>query len=101
MGKTNQCKTKGEKLTTCNSIPSSSCPARTSTGASMSQGSGSSPPPPEGGPGEGEAPLPPPGGAPPLPASLLGPGAPLAAALGELVAGAGEEEADMGRLQVM
>ena len=37
---------------------------------------------------------------PPLPPSLLGSGAPLAAALGELVAGAGEEEADMGRLQV-
>ena len=40
------------------------------------------------------------GGVPPLPPSLLGSGAPLAAALGELVAGAGEEEADMGRLQV-
>ena len=38
---------------------------------------------------------------PPLPPSLLGSGAPLAAALGELVAGAGEEEADMGRLQVI
>ena len=40
------------------------------------------------------------GGVPPLPPSLLGSGAPLAGTLGELVAGAGEEEADMGRLQV-
>ena len=35
-----------------------------------------------------------------MPPSLLGSGAPLTAALGELIAGAGEEEADMGRLQV-
>ena len=73
-----------------------------------SEGEGASPPsPPEGGGGEsGESGA---GGAntggggggvPPLPPSLLGSGAPLAAALGELVAGAGEEEADMGRLQV-
>ena len=61
---------------------------------------GASPPsPPEGGGGEsGESAAG--GGVPPLPPSLLGSGAPLAAALGELVAGAGEEEADMGRLQV-
>ena len=67
---------------------------------------GASPPsPPEGGGGEsGESPAGAAGvgggGVPPLPPSLLGSGAPLAAALGELVAGAGEEEADMGRLQV-
>ena len=65
---------------------------------------GASPPsPPEGGGGEsGESPASGVGGGgvPPLPPSLLGSGAPLAAALGELVAGAGEEEADMGRLQV-
>ena len=68
---------------------------------------GASPPsPPEGGGGEsGESPAGAAGvgggGVPPLPPSLLGSGAPLAAALGELVAGAGEEEADMGRLQVI
>ena len=64
---------------------------------------GASPPsPPEGGGGEsGESAAGAGGGGvPPLPPSLLGSGAPLAAALGELVAGAGEEEADMGRLQV-
>ena len=67
---------------------------------------GASPPSPhEGGGGEsGESPAGAAGvgggGVPPLPPSLLGSGAPLAAALGELVAGAGEEEADMGRLQV-
>ena len=71
-----------------------------------SEGEGNSPPsPPEGG-GAGEggeagaAAAAAGGGVPPLPPSLLGSGAPLAAALGELVAGAGEEEADMGRLQV-
>ena len=66
---------------------------------------GASPPsPPEGGGGEsGESPASAAGaggGVPPLPPSLLGSGAPLTAALGELIAGAGEEEADMGRLQV-
>ena len=72
-----------------------------------SQYQGASPPsPPEGGGGEsGESPAGAAGvgggGVPPLPPSLLGSGAPLAAALGELVAGAGEEEADMGRLQVI
>ena len=73
-----------------------------------SEGEGNSPPsPPEGGAGgEGgeagaaAAAAAAGGGVPPLPPSLLGSGAPLAAALGELVAGAGEEEADMGRLQV-
>ena len=74
-----------------------------------SEGEGNSPPsPPEGGAGGevGEAGAAAAaaaaagGGVPPLPPSLLGSGAPLAAALGELVAGAGEEEADMGRLQV-
>ena len=69
-----------------------------------SEGEGNSPPsPPEGGAGGegGEAGAAAAGGGvPPLPPSLLGSGAPLAAALGELVAGAGEEEADMGRLQV-
>ena len=41
---------------------------------------------------------------PPIPASLLGPGAPLSAALGEVglgVVAPGEDEADMGRLQAM
>ena len=62
---------------------------------------GASPPsPPEGGGGESGESAAGGGGVPPLPPSLLGSGAPLAAALGELVAGAGEEEADMGRLQV-
>ena len=71
-----------------------------------SEGEGNSPPsPPEGGAGgeggeAGAAAAAAGGGVPPLPPSLLGSGAPLAAALGELVAGAGEEEADMGRLQV-
>eukprot|EP00092_Neocalanus_flemingeri_P014477 GFUD01015622.1.p1 GENE.GFUD01015622.1~~GFUD01015622.1.p1 ORF type:complete len:1754 (-),score=538.42 GFUD01015622.1:509-5770(-) len=48
------------------------------------------------------APVPPVGA--PIPASLLGPGAPLSAALGEVglgVGAPGEDEADMGRLQAM
>ena len=75
----------------------------------MSSSGGASPPdqptPPGGNsdsPPAVSAPVPPVGA--PIPASLLGPGAPLSAALGEVglgVGAPGEDEADMGRLQAM
>ena len=78
-------------------------------GGAMSSSGGASPPdqptPPGGNsdsPPAVSAPVPPVGA--PIPASLLGPGAPLSAALGEVglgVGAPGEDEADMGRLQAM
>ena len=71
---------------------------------SSSGGGASDQPPPEpntsGGSGAGSSDSPLAGVGAPIPASLLGPGMALSAALGE--AGVGEgEEADMGRLQVL